>query len=302
MKAPQMIFSLLSIFALLPMGITGPYSARDSTGARRHFTAGAFAQLPPVPIEFTMPTPPSRGRPGGRREGGANRGSCHIAGQLPLTALVPSFDTGSLVDMETETELSRASATDKEATEIRAANDIFSLTTQARPSFWFYVPYSLETTVLEFVLLDEDNNTLYRNLLSKETSNENSTNVFESNNHGIIQITLPDSAPALQPDTTYHWFFLAYCQHTPNFVEGRIARQSPLSTDSAEALMVASPREQAMFYAQNGLWQETLTLLGERYRENATDLEILRDWQSLLKSVNLEHLSEQPLLDCCEME
>lgn len=31
-------------------------------------------------------------------------------------------------------------------------------------------------------------------------------------------------------------------------------------------------------------------------------LELFRDWESLLESANLEHLTQQPLLDCCEIE
>ena len=303
MKAPQMIFSLLSLFALLPIGIAESRPATElAENAPGRFSGVALTQMRPLPIQFTAPTPPSRGRPGGRREGGANRGSCDIAGQLPLTALVPFSKADSLNNMATGAELRRVSATDKNITEVSAANDIFSLTTQGHPSFWFYVPYSLETTALEFVLLDGDDNTFYQGRLFQETDGESFSSGFDMNDHGIIQITLPDSAPALQPGTTYRWFLLAYCQHTPDFVEGSIARQSALPTDFVDALMIASPREQALFYAQNGNWQETLTLLGEQYRANKTDPEILRDWESLLESADLEHLTEQPLLDCCEIE
>ena len=305
MKAPRMIFSLLSLLALLPIGIAESHPAIDLTdNTSSSSLAAPLAQILPLPIEFTEPMPPNRGRPGGRREGGASRGSCGIAGQLPLTALVPSFEVDIIADQATaQTRLLGEKATDDNTTEITLANDIFSLTTQGHPSFWFYVPYSLETTTLEFVLQDANDNTLYRSHLSKDNVGQMPGSVFDSGDHGIIQITLPESAPALQPETTYHWFFLAYCEpSTPDFVEGWIARQPSFPASFVNTLMSAPLRDQAMFYAQNGIWQETLTVLGEQYRENETNLEVFRDWESLLRSANLEHLTEQPLLDCCEIE
>ncbi|MBE9060895.1 DUF928 domain-containing protein [cf. Phormidesmis sp. LEGE 11477] len=309
MKAPRMIFSLL-IFALLPMAIAKPHPvdalANESLiekslieQAQPSSTESAFMQIGgSAPLRFVPPPPPERGHPTGRSEGGASRGSCHVAGDLPLTAIVP-FADGYISPSREGVE---ASAATSFATGTNTTPNASSLTTKGHPSFWFYVPYSLETTSLEFVLQDENNNTIYQATLSKEMPREISDSSFDSD-HGIIQIALPESVPALALETSYRWFFLAYCQQNdPDFVEGWITRRSPLPSSLADELAIASPREQAVLYAQNGIWQETLTVLGEQYRDNETNLEILRDWASLLESANLEHLTQQPLLDCCEIE
>jgi hypothetical protein len=69
------------------------------------------------------------GRPR-RRQGGGSRGSCLIANQPPLTALVPESSTG--------------------------------YTLSQSPSFWFYLPYHLgKGHAMEFVLKDSQENLVY---------------------------------------------------------------------------------------------------------------------------------------------
>lgn len=286
MKPAQIVLSLFGSLSLLSTGI-------------------AEAQLSPtVPLQFVPPAAPERGRPPGRRQGGASRGGCHIASQPPLTAMVPFNLEPTLEATNREMANSSAAVTDKEVS--RAAQSsgsqsaVFSLTTQAHPSFWFYVPYSLETTPLEFVLQDENNNTLYQERVSVEA--------FESqlqdsdSEGGIVQVALPDSAPALESGRTYRWFFMAYCDaDNPSYVEGSVMR-SPLADTAADALTTATTREQASFYAQNGIWQEALTVWAEHYKENQANAAISNDWESLLESANLGHLTGQPLMCCCSVE
>jgi len=279
MKPPQIILSLLGLLALL------------STGS-------AEAQISPItPLQFVPPDAPERGRPPGRHQGGASRGGCSVEGQPPLTAIIPFLESETADGVEA----ANTEATDKDATSatrsLTSRSDVFSLTTQAYPSFWFYVPYSLETTPLEFVLQDDNDNTLYQELVSIDVSESE----LDEGSSGIIQVTLPSAAPALEPGMAYRWFFLSYCDNDdPSFVEGQIVR-SPLPA-AADTLATATPREQAFFYAQNSIWQETLTVWGEHYKENSTDAAVSRDWESLLESVNLGHLAEQPLVNCCSLE
>ncbi len=292
MTFPRMIFSLLGLFPFLTVG---QVEARAAEPFQPGSTSVLLTQvLPSAPLQFVPPAAPERGRPPGRHQGGASRGGCDLAGQPPLTALIPF----SKLEKSPDVNAAEEKATDIESTKLKQqssnsqSSEVFSLTMQARPSFWFYVPYSLEATPLEFVLQDEDNNTLYQSNLS--------VNAVDSSDRGIIQIILPDAAPALQPGMTYHWYFMAYCdQSDPSFVDGWIAR-SPLPP--VDFLDTATPREQARFYAQHGIWQETLTLLGERYRESMTDADAARDWESLLESANLTQVMEQPLVDCCSLE
>ncbi|MEL6938947.1 MAG: DUF928 domain-containing protein [Cyanobacteria bacterium J06598_1] len=240
-----------------------------------------------APLQFSPPPLPSRGRPTGRRRGGASRGGCDIAGQLPLTAMVPAYNNNNEI----------ADASESTHTFVET---VFSLTAQPRPSFWFYVPYSLATTPLEFVLQDESNQTIYQGSVSSEASA--SSPLADNSNGGVIQVTLPDSVPALEADTLYHWYFVAYCNETdPAFVEGWVAQQ-PHTAALSTALTNTTPREQAGLYAQNGLWQDSITALGERYKQDPTDSAIASDWETLLESVDLSELSTQQIQDCCTLE
>jgi len=225
--------------------------------------------IEPGTLQFNPPVLGDRRRPGGRPDGGASRGGCTLnAQQTPLTALVP---------------------TTKEMPEDAPEYDsVFSLTSEARPAFWFYVPYELNATPLELVIQDENNNTLFQ---QRFTSSRTGT--------GIIQVRLPDTAPELQLETLYHWYFLAYCdENNPAFVEGWIER-TPLDADLASDLTDALPREQTEGYADNGIWHEALTTLGQQYLISPNDPTLTDDWNSLLESINLEHITEQPLIDCC---
>ncbi|MEL6159567.1 MAG: DUF928 domain-containing protein [Cyanobacteria bacterium J06554_11] len=270
MKAPSILLTVLTSFALLPIT---PAQAQSTLPTLRTL-AQVDLLTEPSTLNFVPPALPDRGRPTGRSEGGASRGSCNITGQPPLTALVPVEET--------------AEAGESSEQPIPSTESVFSLTTKEQPSFWFYVPYPLDTTPLEFVLQDDQGNTLYQERFSSQTSGD-----------GIVQITLPETAPKLQQNEIYRWFFLAYCdQDTPSFVEGWTQR-SPLSPALREKLSAATLREQARLYAENGIWQETLTLTGENYRANPDSPEIAMDWASLLASANLSQLREIQIAPCC---
>lgn len=234
-------------------------------------TATEFAQLSST-LEFVPPPLPSRGRPRGRSNGTASRGSCELTGQLPLTALVPVTQVTS------------------ETTGARGVNitydSVFSLTTQANPTFWFYVPYQLADTPLEFVLQDEQNQTLYQSIYQPSP---------EDSGEGVIRVQIPEGELALAEGDRYHWFFMAYCdKNAPSFVEGWIERSAAVPS------VETSPQEIARTYAQNGIWQDALTLVGEQVI--AGEANALSDWEALLSSVGLEAIADQRLLDCCEFQ
>ncbi|MGB3293615.1 MAG: DUF928 domain-containing protein [Phormidesmis sp.] len=285
-NAPWIISSLCLLGLSSSMHVARAQSTVTSqTPAQTTLEPGSlhsYSKIPNSTIQFNPPPLPDRGRPEGRRRGGASRGECALSEHLPLTALIPSRASADL-------------SPSAEPAENSTVTTVFSLTAQARPSFWYYVPYSLSTTRLEFVLQDEDNNTVYQSAVSPSQSDHPESG-------GIIQVSLPDTAPALQPNGLYHWFFLAYCDQTsPEFVDGWILR-SPMSEAISLAANNAVPRAQAAIYAQNSLWQEALTLLGENYREFPTDPTRASDWENLLEAAGLRELSEESLVDCCAFE
>ena len=277
---------ILSSLCLLGLSSTYWVQAQSAVTAQETTQTVEQPALEPT-IQFNPPPLPDRGRPEGRRRGGASRGNCEISEKISLTAMIPTSVSSDL--SVSETSVSETNA------ENSTVETVFSLTAQARPSFWYYVPYPLETTQLEFVLQDENDNIVYQGLWVPEQS-------MSQGSGGVIQVSLPETAPALQPDGLYHWFFLAYCDDvSPEFVDGWIVR-SPMAEALSTAVSNATLRERAILYAQNGLWQETLTLLGEAYKDSPTDPTHAGDWEGLLESAGLRELAEEPLVDCCLLE
>lgn len=244
-------------------------------------SAPARAAQLPTALEFVPPELPDRGRPRGRSSGTASRGTCEFSSQLPLTALVP------VTKITPEAE-------DESAINI-TYDFVFSLTTQANPTFWFHVPYHLTETPVEFVLKNEQKQTLYQATYQANVSEALSA----ENDTGVVNVSLPEDALALAVGDRYHWYFMVYCdEQAPSFVEGWIERV-PLDPALAADLAEASSAEKARLYAQKGIWQDALTQVGtQRLAEEQSAFE---DWTSLLSSIGLEAFAPQPLVDCCEL-
>jgi Domain of Unknown Function (DUF928) len=219
----------------------------------------AVAQPIALALKFTPPPiPPDRSAPGNRGEG-ASRGC--TTGEHPLTALVPSYrQTDGLTQ-------------------------VWGMTSQAQPSFWFYLPYEPATIqTLEFVVQDDQDETLYRN------------EIPDPSRSGMMQVKLPAGVP-LAVGKAYHWFFkvTAVCganqPETLTYVEGWVQRQA-LTAAVSDRLQQATPQQQEAIYAENGLWYDALNALAERRFANPTDAALARDWKELLGAIGLGDLAE----------
>ena len=82
-------------------------------------------------------------------------------------------------------------------------------------------------------------------------------------------------------------------------VDGWIERVNPSST-LTERLGQAIPLQQAVLYGENGIWHNSLETLAQLRLAKPKDAALLADWTSLLKSEELDHLSNQPLVNCCQ--
>jgi len=98
---------------------------------------------------------------------------------------------------------------------------------------------------------------------------------------------------------TYHWSFLMICgaQVTPDSpgVQGVIKRIKPngtLNQLDGEPLL-----EQALQYGANGIWFDTLTTLAQLRQSNPEDSSFQMAWADLLKSVGLDAIATQPLVN-----
>ncbi len=270
--------------------------------ARASKPAGQIAQTPPNPVDngsprtnrgagtfaspdapgttlgttiFQVPPPPDQGAPGSR-EGAATRGRCPKVDPRvgrPLTALVP-------VAGQTATEV-RATRALKSNSEF-----VWGLTVAERPTFWFYVPYSLTPNYpLEFVLQDEKGNDVYK------------TNFTESGTSpGIFSFELPSTAPALEVGKMYRWYFLVYCNNSEEhvFVNGWVQRVAlnPLLKSQLEQ---ASPQAEVNLYGKAGLWHETVTSLAALRRQSPGDAKLRNDWVQLLQSIGLGAIAQEPI-------
>ena len=198
-----------------------------------------------------------QGFPGRRVGGGTRRGGCADA-QKPLTALIPESNLW--------------------------------VTTAAYPSFFFYVPQSANSQVVEFVLRDENDNQVYEE------------NMSLSGQAGIVSVSLPQSRslPPLAMNQNYHWYFSIVCdpQNRSNdlVVEGWIQRVEITATLARE-LEGATQSEQVALYLNAGIWHDAMATLAQMRRTSSNDLVVVADWTKLLHSVGLDAIATEPLTD-----
>lgn len=214
-------------------------------------------------VYFNPPPPPKEPPPGGRVIGGATRGSCPQVKQN-LTALVPFTQ------------------------EPPSVTNVWSLTTAAHPTFWFYVPYSQNvTSPAMFVLQDENANPIYEKAIAPPTK------------PGVMSVSLPADAPKLAVNQQYRWFLSFSCdsekQSPPIYVEGVVKRVN-LSQEITKQLQTATPQQQFAIYAQNGIWHEALTTLAKLRQKNPQDSALKTQWQDLLVSIHLGDVATEPMV------
>lgn len=200
---------------------------------------------------------PNRGAPG-TRQGGATRGGCSTSDQK-LTALVPQTNLG--------------------------------MTTIEFPTIFFYIPQT-SADVLEFSLLDENDNEIYQKNLSP------------SKTGGIASINLAtlEGLPPLQVNQKYHWYLSIVCNTEDRsadiFVDGWVQR---IQSDPAlqSELQQASPSDRASLYAVNGIWYDSVAALYKTRKSNPNNSALATEWADLLDSVGLSEVAREPLIPCC---
>ncbi|HEY9300480.1 MAG TPA: DUF928 domain-containing protein [Phormidium sp.] len=161
------------------------------------------------------------------------------------------------------------------------------LTVTGRPTFFVFVPQNSAKEVF-FSLVDENNKNLYQ------------TKIQLIGKSGILQFTVPENAPPLEIGKNYRWTFIVIGEQglrpdSPG-VQGVIRRVEPNSALQAQ-LQNVTPLERAALYGKNGIWHETLASLAEARKLQPTDANVVGEWEQLLKSVGLEAIASQPLLN-----
>ena len=219
-----------------------------------------ISSLPQPTTAQTYKPPLTIGLPG-RREGGGTRGACADA-RPSLTALMPA--------------------------------DSFGYTTEAYPTWYFYVP-NISAQTAEFTIYDDTETEIYQSTLALE------------GNTGIISLSLPRHADLrpLQVGQSYRWEFALICSpNTPSgvvFVDGWVERIET-TAELQSQLMDATPLEQAKLYAEAGIWYNAIDTLGQLLHANPDQNRYQSSWYQLLDSVGLRAIASKPFQTCCSAE
>lgn len=199
---------------------------------------------------------PSIGAPG-NRESGASRSAPCATSDRGLIALLPETNVG--------------------------------LTTEARPTFFAYLPPSSAKTA-EFLLYEEG------------TDQEVYSTSLEINGaSGIASVSLPSGAdtPSLAIGQRYYWYFTVVCDSDDRSgdmtVQGTIQRV-PVSSNLARRLASAPPQEHPVIYAAEGIWQDALATLSTLNQSEPNNPNIRSNWNSLLSSVGLQDVADEQML------
>ncbi len=220
------------------------------------------------------------GRPGGRRRGGGSRGEC--SADPALTAIVYARTVSELgIEGIEET--------------------VGTLTTQAQPKLWFYLPTALsENTQTLLTLKSSDDTLLYEGHLLGSTDRA-----------GMVGVTLPVDLAVGQ---IYYWSFALACGESgpseneaegdseQSMVDGWIERRA-IDPALSRTFEQADTRNRAALYANYGFLQDAVSELATLHLANPDDEAIAQDWANFLNDLDLADLTDAPLLgllECCQ--
>lgn len=240
-----------------------------------------LAATPKVTIRFNtsdLPTPPSGGRePPGRGSGG--RRGCNDSNANQLIPLVP--------------------LTQANQTAVR-----WGLTTAAHPTLWLHTGPEFEQGALVILAMrDRANKPLYRVQFQVPQTPA-----------GVVRLAVPTTVAALQTDQPYYWQLSVFCNSgngslaeatfdTPLSFRGSIQRVTPSATLQTALAKANTPLAKAIALAENGIWYDALTTLGNQtWETQAASPEITKAWADLLRQANLGNTAAAPIVKCCQSQ
>lgn len=160
-----------------------------------------------------------------------------------------------------------------------------SLTTQAQPTLWFYLPTELSEAAI--TIRSTNNQLLYEGRLVGDTEGE-----------GIVSVPLPVE---LAMGEAYQWVLTFECQDSEQVtVDGWVSRGAIASARRA-TFEVVGDRNRAALYANAGFLQDALSELATLRLADKENEELAQDWVSFLSDLGLADLTAAPLLDCCQI-
>jgi hypothetical protein len=221
-------------------------------------------------------------RPSMSREGGISRGAdatASCAGEpVTVTSLLP------------KTNVAQLAAAEKAEIEIEK-------TVAERPTFFIHVSQT-SAQEAEFILkkkIGEDNN---GQPVYDEDKFVDQT-VALPKNPGIVSISLPADAAALEVGSSYYWTFQVICEPTDRTkdvtVDGAVQRIE-LDSSLANKLQQAEPRDRPGIYAEAEIWTDALSTLADLRKANPNDQQLQDDWNNLLSSVGLDKVAQATVI------
>ncbi|MDJ1171717.1 DUF928 domain-containing protein [Roseofilum sp. BLCC_M154] len=223
----------------------------------------ASTALPRPSFEIAQAfNPPGRGAPPRTADVGTRGCSVSDANAEPLTALVPVKD--------------------------------LALTLESHPTLFWYVPKAEGKTV-KFTLLDKNDQTI---IYEKELPAPSAS--------GIVGIELsPDEMEGLKENELYHWYLSVVCDPQDRtgdiIVDGWIERMEA-DGDLKAQIQAANPEALPKIYAESGIWHDALSAMAKLYNENPQNEAIASQWETLLRSVQLDAFANTPILSLSELQ
>ncbi|MGF1602839.1 MAG: DUF928 domain-containing protein [Thermosynechococcaceae cyanobacterium] len=149
----------------------------------------------------------------------------------------------------------------------------YGLTSAERPTILAYLPETSATEVF-FSIKSEDKKLHYE------------TNLPISGKAGLLSVTLPDDAPALESGKHYQWFLAVKCNNelrpSSPFVDGWIQRVPADRMVSSVATQSPSLQKAASLGAA-GYWYDTLATLTQLKQQQPHNREIAQSWRDVLE-------------------
>jgi hypothetical protein len=159
----------------------------------------------------------------------------------------------------------------------------YAKTISAQPIFFIYVPQTIAESA-EFIIVDQT---------GKEIDHQKIT---LKQKEGIRKITL-SSEKELEIGQQYDWQFAIKCNSFIIISEiGKIERVNLNPEIKSQLDKTVDALSQARIYANEFIWQETLTSLIS-VRDSQPE-----EWRELLESVGLQDFTNQPLIDVTDKE
>ncbi len=161
----------------------------------------------------------------------------------------------------------------------------YGTTLQEHPTILVYVPASNAQEAV-FSIKDENKNMVHQIIVPLSGVAE------------VISLKLPETAPALQINQNYQWYFAlkADGELTPRspFVDGWVKRIEP-NFQITQALQNTDTLETAAIFAAHGVWYDCAAILASLQAAQPSDKNLQAHWEELLHSVGLVEIASAPL-------